>query len=245
MQSTVDSTTIETSLMICGIFHITNILIIIIVLFADEETTIATQILRTHSEKLHQHVLSVDAIHMLYTERVISKDTLCEVKRLGGRIDGVPLIALREAVSKNPKHLRVFTSILLRSTQSVPIAKDILKHYGKYFLLNKIYYRFVKYIEDTQKMYSKETELHCKRQINIYSNYDIVCFSGISTSTTNLDFRRNKRGNITGTCVTKSTKCTYIIIFYSYFEGTTSQTESIVSQEGMHACMKLLILLIC
>lgn len=111
-------------------------------MFADEETKIASQILHTHSEKLSQHVLSVDAIHMLYTERLISKDTLDEVKRLGRVMVGGPLIALREAVSKNPKHLRVFTSILLRSTQSVPIARDILKHYGKNFLLNKIYYKF-------------------------------------------------------------------------------------------------------
>lgn len=103
--------------------------------FADEETKIASQILHKNYEKLSQHVLSVDAVHMLYTERVISKGTLQEVKQLGGLMGRGPLIALQQAVKKNPKQLRIFTSVLLRSTQSVPIAKDILKHYGKYFLL--------------------------------------------------------------------------------------------------------------
>lgn len=71
------------------------------------------------------------------------------------------------------------------------------------------------------------------RETLIYnSNNDIVCLAGISTSTSNLDSKGNRRGNITGTYVTKRTRCTYIIIFY--FEGIIFQTESIVSQEGMH-----------
>lgn len=60
----------------------------------------------------------------------------------------------------------------------------------------------------------------------------IFCFAGDSTS--NLDFRGKKTGNITGLYVTKRTRYTYILIFYSYFEDITSQsTESIIIQEGM------------
>ena len=55
------------------------------------------------------------------------------------------------------------------------------------------------------------------------------CFAGISTS--NLDFGGKKTGNITGLYVRKRTRCTYILIFYSYFEDIISQTESIIGMQ--------------
>ena len=68
---------------------------------------------------------------MLYTERVISKETLDEVNRLGGVLGDGPLRALCTTVSEEPSKLRVLTSILLKSEQTVPVANDILKEYGK------------------------------------------------------------------------------------------------------------------
>ena len=68
---------------------------------------------------------------MLYTERVISKETLDEVKRLGGVLGDGPLRALCTTVSEDPNMLRVFSSVLMKSEQTAPVAKDILKEYGK------------------------------------------------------------------------------------------------------------------
>ena len=68
---------------------------------------------------------------MLYTERVISKETLDEVNRLGGVLGDGPLRALYTTVSEEPSKLRVLATILLKSEETVPIANDILKEYGK------------------------------------------------------------------------------------------------------------------
>ena len=68
---------------------------------------------------------------MLYTERLISKETLDEVTRLGGVLGDGPLRALCTTVSEEPSKLRVLTSILLKSEQTVTVANDILKEYGK------------------------------------------------------------------------------------------------------------------
>ena len=68
---------------------------------------------------------------MLYTEKVISKETLDEVNRLGGIVSDGPLRALYSMVSENPSQLKVFVSILLKSEQTVLIVQEILKEYGK------------------------------------------------------------------------------------------------------------------
>ena len=69
---------------------------------------------------------------MLYTERVISKETLDEVIRLGGVLGDGSLRALCTTVYEEPNKLKVFLSVLLKSEQTVSIAKDILKEYRKY-----------------------------------------------------------------------------------------------------------------
>ena len=68
---------------------------------------------------------------MLYTERVISKETLDEVNRLGGVLGDGPLNALYTTMSEQPVKLKVFASVLLKSKQTAPIAKDMLTDYGK------------------------------------------------------------------------------------------------------------------
>ena len=68
---------------------------------------------------------------MLYTERVISKETLDEVNRLGGVLGDGPLRALCTTVSENPGKLKSFASVLLKSEQTVLIGQDILKEFGK------------------------------------------------------------------------------------------------------------------
>ena len=90
--------------------------------------------LRKYSNRLS---LPENIVKILYEEGVISKEMLDEVNRLGGVLGDGPLRALCTSVYKNPYILKVFASVLLKSEQTVSIAKDILKEYGK------IYYNYV------------------------------------------------------------------------------------------------------
>ena len=92
--------------------------------------------LQKHSDKILPLTLPVEIVQMLYTERVISKETLDEVNRLGGVLGDGPLRALHTTVSEDPSKLKLFASILLKSEQTVPIAKDILKEYGNFLNIN-------------------------------------------------------------------------------------------------------------
>ena len=74
----------------------------------------------------------MEIVRMLYTEKVISKETLDEVNRLGGVLGDSPLRALRITVYGNPKKLATFATVLLKSEQTISVANDILKEYGKY-----------------------------------------------------------------------------------------------------------------
>ena len=66
---------------------------------------------------------------MLYTEGVISDKIFDEVQRSNVS----PLRALSGTVSDNPNQLRTFSTILLRSEDTVQIGQEILKEYGKFF----------------------------------------------------------------------------------------------------------------
>ena len=85
-----------------------------------------------HSDRISPLTLPLEIIQILYTERVISKETLDEVNRLGGVLGDGSLRALCTTVSEEPNKLKVFLSVLLKSEQTVSIAKDILKEYRKY-----------------------------------------------------------------------------------------------------------------
>ena len=88
--------------------------------------------LQKYSDRLSLLTLPVEIVQMLYTERVISKETLDEVNRLGNVLGNGPLRAIHTTVSEEPSKLRILISILLKSEQTVPVAKDILKEYRKY-----------------------------------------------------------------------------------------------------------------
>ena len=91
--------------------------------------------LQKHSDRISPLTLPVEIVQMLYTERVISKETLDEVNRLGGVLGDGPLRALCTTVYEDPGKLKLFASILLKSEQTVPIAKDLLKEYGNFLIL--------------------------------------------------------------------------------------------------------------
>ena len=99
--------------------------------FVIEFSTPACQMLQQHTDRLSPLILPVEIVQMLYEERVISKETLNEVNRLGGVLGEGPLRALCTTVYEDPNILKMFASVLLKSEGTVQIAKDILKEYGK------------------------------------------------------------------------------------------------------------------
>ena len=88
--------------------------------------------LQKHSDRLSPLTLPSKIVQMLYTERVISKEMVDEINRLGGVLSDGLLRALHTTVSEEPSKLKVLASILLKFEQTIPIAKDILKEYSKY-----------------------------------------------------------------------------------------------------------------
>ena len=107
---------------------------------------VATSILQKHSEKLSQLSVSMEVAHRLYTEDVISKVTLDQIEKSGGLLAGDPLHALSNKVTESPNKLRVFASVLLQSKDTVDVANDILKEYGKWFILDRKIF-FVLYLQ--------------------------------------------------------------------------------------------------
>ena len=103
-----------------------------IVLFVIEDLcSSACQMLQKHSDRILPLTLPVEIVQMLYTERVISKETLDEVNRLGGILGEGILQALHTTVSEDPNKLKLLASILLNSEQTVLTGQDILKEFGK------------------------------------------------------------------------------------------------------------------
>ena len=89
------------------------------------------QILQHYSEILSKLTLPVEIVQTLYTEGVISKETFNEVQRSGGSLTDGPLRTLSSTVSDDPNQLRVFSTVLLQSEETVRVANDILEEYGK------------------------------------------------------------------------------------------------------------------
>ena len=73
----------------------------------------------------------MEVVQTLYTEGVISKQTYHEIEQSGGLLANGPLRALHNTVSKDPRQLKTFASVLLQSEETVHVAKDTLKDCGK------------------------------------------------------------------------------------------------------------------
>ena len=86
-------------------------------------------------KKLAPSSLPTEVTHTLLTEGVINKETFYEVERSGGFLANGPLRALSSTVSKDPDQLRVLGSVLLQSEDTVHVGNDILKEYGKCFVV--------------------------------------------------------------------------------------------------------------
>ena len=90
-----------------------------------------SQILQRYSDRLSQIVVPAELLTVLHTEGVITKETFDEVESLGGYLVNGAFRALRSTVYKDHNMLKVFASILSRSEDTVSLANDIIKDYGK------------------------------------------------------------------------------------------------------------------
>ena len=103
---------------------------------------LSTPACQKHSDRISPLILPLEIIGMLYTERVISKEILDEVNTLGGVLGDGPLKALCTTVYEDPSKLKLFGSTLLKSQQTVPFAKDLLKEYGIFLNINNFFFEF-------------------------------------------------------------------------------------------------------
>ena len=87
----------------------------------------ACQMLQRLTDRLSPLILPAEIVQMLYTEGVISKETLDEVNSLGGVLGDDSLRTLCTTVYEDPNKLRIVADILLKSEQTVSIGQDILK----------------------------------------------------------------------------------------------------------------------
>ena len=75
--------------------------------------------------------LPVEIVQTLYTEGVISKETFDDVEKSRGSLADGPLRALSNTVSDDPNQLRIFSTVLLQSEETVRVAHNILEECGK------------------------------------------------------------------------------------------------------------------
>ena len=131
------------------------------------------KILHKYSESLSNLVLPSEIVQTLYTEGVFSKEIFDEVKKVGGSLSGGPLRALSNTVSENFSQLQVFATILLQSEDTVCIANNILKEYGKLVLLY-CYYNYIFYIYRSDSSISITTK---SIRYFIWKIIDIQCLT--------------------------------------------------------------------
>ena len=101
-----------------------------------EQETTATSILRKHYSTLHDVITSPNEVALkLYSERILADeeyDKLESTQMSHGELKRAILSAVRRVVHCKHECLRVFASVLLKFTDTVPVANAILKEYSKY-----------------------------------------------------------------------------------------------------------------
>ena len=70
-------------------------------------------------------------VHLLFSEKIISNETLVDVTKLGGVLHDESLRALSTIVRRKPNCLKMFGTVLTISKQTILIGKSILKDCGK------------------------------------------------------------------------------------------------------------------
>ena len=95
----------------------------------------AASILRKYYDRLYNAIITpYDVARKLYSERILAEDVFNKIESAQMSYDDAKraiLSAVRRVVHCQHKCLRVFASVLLKFTDSVPVANTILKEYSK------------------------------------------------------------------------------------------------------------------
>ena len=78
-------------------------------------------------------------VQLLYKEKVISDNTLHQLKKVGGSLTTGQLKELHDKVLNDHNQLPIFANVLLLSEKTVEIGVAILNEYRKCSLLNELY----------------------------------------------------------------------------------------------------------
>ena len=100
--------------------------------FLEEMSTTAHQMLQKHLDRLSKVQFPMQIFHILHMERMISKKIFDEANKSEDVLIKECFCALCDVVSEDHTKIKVVGSVLLKFEQTVLIAKDILKEYGKY-----------------------------------------------------------------------------------------------------------------
>ena len=84
-----------------------------------------------HRDSLSSVNLPTEIVHLLFSEKIISNETLVDVTKLGGVLRDESLRALSTTVRRKPNSLKTFGNVLKKSKQTILIGKSILKDCGK------------------------------------------------------------------------------------------------------------------
>ena len=84
-----------------------------------------------HYDSLSSVNLPTKIVHLLFSEKIISNETLMDVTKLDGVLHDESLRALSTTVRRKPNSLKTFGTVLTKSKQTILIGKSILKDCGK------------------------------------------------------------------------------------------------------------------
>ena len=95
----------------------------------------AISIFQCHFGRLQQSLQNpISVAHFLHNEKIISETMLNSVKSPSQTLSDrrtILLTALQYAIHTNYQFLKVFAEVLLKFTENVPLANEILKDYSK------------------------------------------------------------------------------------------------------------------
>ena len=83
----------------------------------------------SYRDKLSQLFLNDDLVGLLCSEGVISKDTQEMIMKYNNILEDEPLRAVCVTVADDHQKLKVLADVLLQSTETVPLGRDLADKY--------------------------------------------------------------------------------------------------------------------
>ena len=85
--------------------------------------------LLSYRDELSQSILTDDLVGLLHSEGVISKDTQKMIIKYDSKLDYEPFRAVCVTVADDHQKLKVLADVLLQSTETAPLGKDLADKY--------------------------------------------------------------------------------------------------------------------